>query len=45
MNWLMVAVGIMQGGAGFYGFYIGQNWRVNTMNILVATANVLLAGV
>lgn len=45
MNWVMIIVGAMQYGAGFYGFYIGQNWRVNAMNLCVATANVLLAGV
>lgn len=44
MNWFMVAVSVMQYSAAGYGFYIGQSWRVNVMNICVATANLFLAG-
>jgi len=44
MNWAMIAVGVLQSSAGIYGFYIGQNWRINTMNFCVAAANILLAG-
>lgn len=43
MNWFMVAVGIMQYIAGFYGFYLGTT-RISLMNICVDTANIILAG-
>lgn len=40
----MVAVGVIQYLAGIYGWYTGQSWRVNAVNICVATANIILAG-
>lgn len=39
----MVAVGVMQACAGIYGLATGS-WRIGTMNLLVAAANVVLAG-
>jgi hypothetical protein len=44
MNWLMVVVGALQFSAAGYGWYTGQSWRVNSMNILVGLANIILAG-
>ena len=41
----MLAVGLMQGGAAFWGWYVtGQSWRLCVMNLLVGAANVILAG-
>lgn len=45
VNWFMVAVGLMQEGAAFYGCFVaGQSWRLNVMNVLVGAANMVLAG-
>jgi hypothetical protein len=43
VNYLMVAVGLLQGGAGLYGFYLGTP-RIAIMNLLVGAANIVLAG-
>ncbi len=43
MNWLMVAVGVLQWGAGLYGFYSGP-WRIAVVNLCVGSANIVLAG-
>lgn len=43
MNWFMVAVGMMQAFAGVWGFFTGP-WRIAVMNLLVASANIVLAG-
>jgi hypothetical protein len=44
MNWFMVLTAATQYAASVYGFYQGGQWRVATMNALVATANLVLAG-
>jgi len=43
VNWFMVAVGVLQAGAWVYGLAQGD-WRIGTMNLLVAGANIVLAG-
>ena len=44
MNWLMVAVGVLQLAAAGLGWFQGQSWRINTMNVLVGLANIVLSG-